>query len=164
MNDAQSLYLSSYGGIDNIEKLFKFCRVKMCSWKYWHVTTLHAKALTCAVAYNTYCECAEGNLNPAWKIDKPLMFWQFQDKLGRQLLVYDPTFNHYLVIPKTHSKKRKGSTVDHDNHSSSDESDIDNNTVDHDSEIEHTISDMMEEWEANPFSTLGFIVSVVVKN
>ena len=32
------------------------------------------------------------------------------------------------------------------------------------SENEYMINDdLMEEWEANPFSTLGFIVSVVVK-
>ena len=37
---------------------------------------------------------------------------------------------------RLHSKKRKGSTIDHDNNRSSDGSDIDNDTVENDSEME----------------------------
>ena len=95
MNDARSLYLSTYGSIDNVDKLVKFCRMKCCSWKYWHAAMLHAKAMVCAIAYGIYIECSEGNLNPAWKVDKTLSFWEFRDKLGRQLLSYDPRYGHY---------------------------------------------------------------------
>ena len=95
MNDARSLYLASYGCVDNMDKLVKFCRMKMCSWKYWHASMLHVKALVCAVAYDVYIECTEGKLKKSWEVKSPMTFWQFRDKLGQQLLSYDPRFNHY---------------------------------------------------------------------
>ena len=52
MNDARALYLSTYGSIDNVDKLIKFCRIKCCIWKYWHAAMLHAKAMACAIAYS----------------------------------------------------------------------------------------------------------------
>ena len=55
---------------------------------------LHAKAMVCVVAYDMYVEC-EGNLDSTWKIEKKLSFWEFRDKLGRQLLAYDPRLGHY---------------------------------------------------------------------
>ena len=82
VNDTRSWYLSSYGTIDNVNNLVKFCSMKLCSWKFWHATMLHVKALTCTIAYNIYYKCIEGNLNPTWKIDNPLISWQFRDKLG----------------------------------------------------------------------------------
>ena len=56
---------------------------------------LHAKAMICVIAYDMYIECSEGNLDSAWKVKKKLSFWEFRDKLGRQLLVYDPRLGHY---------------------------------------------------------------------
>ena len=48
---------------------------------------LHAKALAIAVACNVYLvECAEGNLDPMWKLNKTADCWTFWDKsaLGMQ--------------------------------------------------------------------------------
>ena len=95
MNDARALYLASYGIIDNVDKLVKFSRMQYCSWKYWHAAMLHAKAMVGIIAYDMYMECCEGKLDPSWKIKKPLTFWQFRDRLGQQMLTYDPRFRHY---------------------------------------------------------------------
>lgn len=84
MNDARELYLSTYGCIDNVDKLIKFCQLKCFSWKYWHAAMLHAKAMVCVVAYDMYVECCEGNLDSTWKIEKKLSFGEFRDKLGRR--------------------------------------------------------------------------------
>ena len=95
MNDSRSLYLASYGIIDNVDKLIKFSGMKYCSWKYWHASMLHVKAMAGTVAYDMYLECCEGKLNPLWYVKKPMTFWQFRDKLGKQMLKYDPRFCNY---------------------------------------------------------------------
>ena len=95
MNDARVLYLSTYGVIDNVDKMIKFSQMKLCSWKYWHAAMLHAKKMVGVIAYDMYLECCEGKINPLWKVDKPLNFWQFRDKLGQQMLSYTPKFCYY---------------------------------------------------------------------
>ena len=95
MNEARALYLATYGIIDNVDKLIKFSRMSYCSWKYWHAAMLHAKAMTVVVAYDMYREVSEGNLNPSWKIQKPMSYWEFRDRLGIQMLHYDPKYCIY---------------------------------------------------------------------
>ena len=95
MNDARALYLATYGIIDNVDKLIKYSNMSICSWKYWHAAMLHAKKMVCVIAYDMYLECSEGNLNPLWKVKKPLTYWQFRDKLGQQMLSYTPKFCYY---------------------------------------------------------------------
>ena len=117
MNNARALYLATYGVIDNVDKLVKYTRMQLCSWKYWHAAMLHAKKIACVVAYDIYRECCEGNLNPLWKVSKPLSFWQFRDKLGLQMLSYSPKFCYYAgdermrtftaMSKNARSKKRK---------------------------------------------------------
>jgi hypothetical protein len=65
------------------------------SWKYWHAAMNHGKAMALAVAYDVYKECAEGNLNPAWKVDKPVTYKRFHDVLSRQLLEWSPVNQVY---------------------------------------------------------------------
>ena len=43
-----------------------------------------------------YLECAEGKLNPAWRVDKPVSFHRFREKLAIQMLEYDPRKRKYL--------------------------------------------------------------------
>ena len=95
MNDARHLYLQTYGVVDNVDKMIKFSRMKLCSWKYWHAAMLHAKAMGLVVAYDMYLECAEGKINPRWKVSKPMSFWKFRDTLGQQMLSYSPKFTFY---------------------------------------------------------------------
>jgi hypothetical protein len=42
-----------------------------------------------------YKECAEGNLNPEWKIDKPVSYHKFHDILSRQMLQWNPVHQMY---------------------------------------------------------------------
>jgi hypothetical protein len=95
MNHARSLYLNSYYRIDCIDHLIQNARIFYRSWKYWHSPVLHGKGLAVVVAFDMYLECCEGKLNPEWKIDKPLNFWQFREKLSEQMLDYNPANRFY---------------------------------------------------------------------
>ena len=95
MNDARMMYLQSYYRIDTIDHLISNCNMFYRSWKYWHSPMIHGKALAVVVAYDMYLECAEGDLDPAWKIEKPIDFWSFREKLSEQMLQYKPTRRKY---------------------------------------------------------------------
>ena len=56
---------------------------------------IHRKALAVVVAYDMYLECAEGDLAPAWKMEKPMDFWSFREKKSEQMLQYKPTRRKY---------------------------------------------------------------------
>jgi len=55
----------------------------------------HAKALAITVAYDVYKEVCEGKLDPAYKIDHPVTFFQFREKLAKQMLHYSPKHRKY---------------------------------------------------------------------
>ncbi len=95
MNDARMMYLQSYYRIDTIDHLISNCNMFYRSWKYWHSPMIHGKALAVVVAYDMYLECSEGELEPAWKVEKPMDFWSFREKLSEQMLQYKPTRRKY---------------------------------------------------------------------
>jgi len=70
----------------------------------------HAKALAIVTAYDMYLECAEGKLNPAWKVDKPVDFHRFREKLGMQMLAYDPRSRLYAGDEKFRSSTQQNQT------------------------------------------------------
>jgi hypothetical protein len=59
---------------------------------------LHGKAMAIVVAYDIYLELAEGNVDPAWKLDKKdiVDFYVFRETLARQKLAYTPKACKYL--------------------------------------------------------------------
>ena len=69
-NMGRVLYLLTYSHIDSIDHLIKNARLFYQSWKYWHSPANHAKALAIVAAYDMYLECAEGVLDPEWKLEK----------------------------------------------------------------------------------------------
>lgn len=70
--------------------------MRYCIWKYWHAAMLHVIiAMVAIVAFDMYLERCEGELNPLWKVEDPLTFWDFRDKLALQMLEYNPTYCHY---------------------------------------------------------------------
>jgi hypothetical protein len=75
MNDARKLYLATYRAIDTIDHLIKNCSMKYQSWKYWHSAMLLAKPMAIVIAFDMYKEAAKGNLDPAWKVKKPVSFF-----------------------------------------------------------------------------------------
>ena len=42
-----------------------------------------------------YLECAEGLINPEWKVDETVDFHTFRDILSKQMLSYDPKKQNY---------------------------------------------------------------------
>ena len=81
MNHARTLYLGSYYRIDCIDHLIQNSNLFYQSWKYWHSPVLHGKGLAVVVAFDMYLECCEGKINLEWKIEKPLDFWHFRERL-----------------------------------------------------------------------------------
>jgi hypothetical protein len=64
---------------------------------------LHGKAMAIVVAYDIYLECAEGNLDEDWELDKPVDFYTFRETLARQMLAYSPKHRKYLGDDKFRS-------------------------------------------------------------
>jgi hypothetical protein len=95
MNHARTLYLGSYYRIDCIDHLIQNSNIFYRSWKYWHSPVLHGKGLAVVVAYDMYLECCEGKINSEWKIEKPLDFWHFRERLSEQMLAYKPAHRMY---------------------------------------------------------------------
>jgi hypothetical protein len=114
MNHARTLYLGSYFRIDCIDHLIQNAQMFYRSWKYWHSPVLHGKALAVVVAYDMYIECCEGKLNADWKIQNPMTFWHFREKLSEQMLNYNPAKRNYpgdhnmRVATQQHRNRRPG--------------------------------------------------------
>jgi hypothetical protein len=68
MNTSRELYLKKYGAIDKMDHMIENCDMHYGSWKYWHSAMLHAKSTSIVTAYDMYKECAEGDLDPSWKV------------------------------------------------------------------------------------------------
>jgi hypothetical protein len=78
-----------------IDHLIKNAKLFYRSWKYWHSPMLHGKGMVVAIAYDMYLECAEGNLNPDWKLAKPVDYWTFRERLSDKMLGYKPENRQY---------------------------------------------------------------------
>lgn len=65
------------------------------SVKYWHPGCTHGKKLATVVSHNLYLECASGDLVPEWKVNKPIDFFRFREKLSMQTLEFNPLNNKY---------------------------------------------------------------------
>lgn len=116
-NDARELYLGNYHRVDAFDHMIKICGLFYISWKYWHSAMLHGFAMAVVTAYDFYLECASGSLDPAWKVETPVSFYQFRVQLARQMLAYDPKNMNYpgeeklrcntQKVKKKRAKKRK---------------------------------------------------------
>jgi len=95
MNAARHLYLKTYGTIDTIDSMIKRCHVGYRSRKYWHSAMNHGLSLAVVVAYDMYKEAASGTLCEEWKVERPMDFHQFRDRLSGQMLAYAPTKRQY---------------------------------------------------------------------
>jgi len=56
---------------------------------------LHAWAMSIIVAYDMYLEVARGDCGILYKLDKPMSFYKFRERLATQMLAYDPTRGNY---------------------------------------------------------------------
>jgi hypothetical protein len=96
-NEARATYLGQYYGVDNINNMIKNAKIRYTIWKYWHVPFFHALSIAAIVAYDMYVECCKGELDKEWFIVEKdrLSFKDFQLKLLRQMLTYDPCQQMY---------------------------------------------------------------------
>mmetsp|Transcript_20774 Transcript_20774/g.25748 ORF Transcript_20774/g.25748 Transcript_20774/m.25748 type:complete len:339 (-) Transcript_20774:291-1307(-) len=95
MNMARDLYLNTYGAVDKVDAFIARANMSYRHWKYYHAPCNHAKALALHTAYSSYSECVTGELDPEWKIEKPMSFHQFQQQLGKQMIEYhDANHSH----------------------------------------------------------------------
>ena len=107
MNESRQLYLATYGIIDTIDQMIDNCNMFYRSWKYWHAAMNHGKKLAVVVAYDIYLELASGHVTSEWKVDKPVSFHRFREKLALQMLSYNPTKWKYPGDEKARAKKPK---------------------------------------------------------
>ncbi len=68
MNEAQETYLKNYSAVEKIDQMLLGWDLTYRSWRWWHAPTRHAKAIAMSVAYSLYLQCAEGTVDPEWKI------------------------------------------------------------------------------------------------
>ena len=78
-----------------MDHMIKNARLFYRSWEYWHLPMLHGKALEVVVAYDMYLEVAGENLRGEWKLDEPMSFWRFREKLAEGMLKYKPSARKY---------------------------------------------------------------------
>jgi hypothetical protein len=76
---------------------------------------LHAKAMAVVVAYDMYQEVCEGGLDSTWKVEKPMDFFEFRERLSQQLLEYNPRLCRYpgdKNMRKVTQQRKEGRATD----------------------------------------------------
>ena len=100
MNMVRELYLSTYCEVDRLDSYIASAGIGYRCWRYYHSPMNHAKAMAIAVAYSFYQECMSGDLFPEWELteeDKKFNdFQEFQQRLGEQMMDYDPMNQFYI--------------------------------------------------------------------
>lgn len=84
--------MGSYSTVDNIDHLLKNWSCSYMNWKWYHSPVRHGEALAITMVFYVQ-ECAEGDLNAEWKIEKPMKMKEFRKKPARQMCEYKP-WNH----------------------------------------------------------------------
>ena len=51
--------------------------------------------MSVVVAYDIYLEVAEGGIRGEWKLDEPMDFWRFRERLANGILKYKPSARKY---------------------------------------------------------------------
>lgn len=95
MNEARQLYLKLYGTVDRIDQMLKEWGINYITWRWWHAPMRHGKGLALSMAYQMYSECAAGDLNPLWKVDKPMRPPEFAQRIAEQMCNYRAKHNAY---------------------------------------------------------------------
>jgi len=117
-NEGRQTYLVHYYGIDNTDHMIKLAAISYISWKYWHASYLHGKAMGVIAAYDMYRECCDGLLDASWAIPEKerMTFTGFRQILSEQMLTYDPRKAEYKGDEKfrkylQQNKKRRAAKI-----------------------------------------------------
>jgi hypothetical protein len=94
MNFAREMYLKTYSAVDKIDQMLLLWNIRYRSWKWWHAPTRHGKAIAMSMAYSLYLQCAEGGVDPDWKV-KPVSGPQFRQKMSLQMVQYKSSNMNY---------------------------------------------------------------------
>jgi len=70
----------------------------------------HAKAMAVTVAYDMCVEVCEGKLDPALKVERPVTFFRWREKLAKQMLHYSPTHGKHAGDTKFRCSTQKKAT------------------------------------------------------
>ncbi len=87
MNEAREAYLKNYSAVDKIDQMLLRWDVTYRSWRWWHAPTRHAKAIAMSMAYFLYLQCAEGTVDPEWKVT-PVSGPRFRQRMSLQMVQY----------------------------------------------------------------------------
>ena len=94
MCNARELYLKNYSAVDKIDQALINWRVTYRSWRWWHAPMRHGKAIAMSMAYQLYLQCAEGGVDPDWKVP-PLSGRLFKKKMSYQMVNYRARNTHH---------------------------------------------------------------------
>ena len=112
MNESRELYLKLYGAVDKIDQMLKDWGIDYICWRWWQAPMKHGKALALCMSWQMYRDCASGEVDPDWKLDKPLTSPQFRLNMGEQMCKYRavhcnyPGDEHFRATTKTEKKRR----------------------------------------------------------
>ena len=110
MNEARETYLKTYSTVDKINQMLLGWEVKYRSWRWWNEPTRLAKAIAMCMAYNLYLHCAEGTVDPDWKV-VPVSGPKFCQRMSLQMVQYRSSNMQYpgdsRMRKVTQMKKRK---------------------------------------------------------
>jgi hypothetical protein len=87
MCNARDLYLKNYSAVDKIDQALINWRVTYRSWRWWHAPMRHGKAIAMSMAYQIYLQCAEGGVDPEWKV-RPVSGPMFKQRMSLQMVTY----------------------------------------------------------------------------
>jgi hypothetical protein len=114
MNETQETYLKNYSAVDKIDQMLLGWDLSYRSWRWWHAPTRHAKAIAMSMAYSLYLQCAEGTVDPEWKVT-PVSGPRFWQRMSLQMVQYKCSDLHY----SGDEKMRKNSQMKKRNHGTS---------------------------------------------
>jgi hypothetical protein len=112
MNEAQETYLKHYSGVDKIDQMLLGWDLSYRSWRWCYAPTRHAKAIAMSMAYSLYLQCAEGTVDPKWKVT-PVLGPRFWQRMSLQMVQYKCSNLDYPGDEKMHkntqmNKKKLG--------------------------------------------------------
>ena len=72
MNEAQRYYLTNYHAIDKYNQKIKTNDVSIKTSRWWQYPEGHTRSMAVVAAHEIYLNCGRGNVDPEWKIAKPM--------------------------------------------------------------------------------------------
>jgi hypothetical protein len=94
MNEARETYLKNYSAVDKIDQMLLGWDLSYRSWRWRHAPSRHAKAIAMSMAYSLYLQCANGTVDPEWKVT-PVSGPRFQQRMSLQMVQYKSSNLHY---------------------------------------------------------------------